>query len=391
MKKDTKVIRAGHSKARNGGAVNTPVVRTSTVVFDSVAHMKDVNTRAFQRFEKVLYYGRFGTPTQWTLEEAITELAGGADTILVSSGFAACVVAILGCVQAGDHVLMTDSAYEPTRNFCTGFLKSFNVETTFYDPLIGEGIGALMQPNTKLVFCESPGSHTFEVQDVPAIAKVAHAAGAKVAIDNTWATPLFCRPLDLGADISIEAGTKYISGHADATMGALTANVSALPGVRRAARALGYTLSADEAYLSTRGLRTLAVRLARHQASALTVATWLQSRPEIQRVLYPALPDDPGHALWKRDFSGATGLLGVIFHKTSEAAVAAMIDEMRFFGLGFSWGGFESLIAPSTPSVIRAKPWTAPEPGLRLHIGLEDPDDLMADLADGLDRFRAAL
>jgi len=391
MKKDTRVIRAGHSKKRNGGVVNTPVVRTSTVVFDSMAQMKEANQAVFHRYEKALYYGRFGTPTHWTLEEAITELAGGADTLLVSSGLSAAVVSILGCVQAGDHILMTDSAYEPTRNFCTQFLRGFNVGCTFYDPCIGDGIAAVMRDNTKLVFCESPGSHTFEVQDIPAIAKVAHARGAKVAIDNTWATPLFCRPLDLGADISIEAGTKYLSGHSDATMGAVTANADALPGIRKAVRALGYTLGPDEAYLTTRGLRTLAVRLARHQENAMKVALWLRTRAEVKRVLYPALPDDPGHALWKRDFSGASGLLGVVLHRTSVAAVTAMIDGMSLFSLGFSWGGFESLIAPSSPQAIRALPWAEPEPGLRLHIGLEDPEDLIDDLARGFDRLAATL
>jgi cysteine-S-conjugate beta-lyase len=391
MKKDTKVIRAGHSKKRNAGVVNTPVYHASTVVFDSIAQLKDVGPRALKG-EKTLFYGRLGTPTHWTLEEAITELAGGADTILTPSGVAACALAILGSVKAGDHILMSDSAYEPTRKLCDGLLKGFGVETSYYDPRIGAGIDGLMRPNTRLVFCESPGSHTFEVQDVPAIAKVAHARGAKVAIDNTWASPLFCRPLDLGADISIEAGTKYLCGHSDAVIGAVTATAEALPGLRQAVLALGYAVGPDDVYLTTRGLRTLAVRLARHQENAMKVALWLKDRPEVKRVLYPALADDPGHALWTRDFQGASGLMGVLLHRTSPVAIAAMIESMGLFSLGFSWGGFESLIAPSSPKTIRtAVPWMEAEPGIRLHIGLEDPDDLIADLEKGFSQLTAAL
>jgi cystathionine beta-lyase len=391
MKKDTKVIRAGHSKTRNGGIVNTPVYRASTVVFDTVAQLRETGQR-WLKGEKILTYGRMGTPTHWTLEEAITELAGGADTILTPSGVAACALAILGSVKTGDHVLVSDSAYEPTRKLCDGLLKDFGVETSYYDPCIGAGIAGLMRPNTTLVFCESPGSHTFEVQDIPAIAKGAHAHGAKVAIDNTWASPLFCRPLDLGADISIEAGTKYLCGHSDVVIGAVTATADALPGLRRAVLALGYAVGPDDVFLTTRGLRSLAVRLARHQENAMKVALWLQDRPEVKRVLYPALPGDPGHTLWKRDFQGASGLLGVLLHRTSPAAVAAMIDGMKYFALGFSWGGFESLIAPSAPKTMRtAVPWTEGEPSLRLHVGLEDPADLIADLEQGLGRLTAAL
>jgi len=392
MKKDTKVVRGGLNKKRNAGAVNTPVVRTSTVVFENVAAMNEAVDRGYRKREKVLYYGRRGTATHWTLQEAVTELTGAADTVLAPSGLGACVLAILGCVKSGDHILVTDSVYEPTRGFCTGFLKSLGVETTFYDPTIGAGIAGLLKPNTTLVMCESPGSLTFEVQDLPAIAAAAHKVGAKVAVDNTWASPLFCQPLALGADLSIEAGTKYIVGHSDVVIGAVSGTKEAIAGVHNAAGALGIAVSPDDVYLATRGLRTLAVRLARHQESALKIARWLQTRPEVARVLYPALPEDPGYALWQRDFSGASGLLGVVFKKTSEAAATAMIDGMEFFALGFSWGGFESLIAPFAPASARtAKPWTAPMPGVRLHIGLEDPDDLIADLDKGLSRFQKAL
>lgn len=391
MKKDTKVIRAGHSKKRNAGVVNTPVYHASTVVFDSVAQLRDVAPRALKG-EKTLFYGRLGTPTHWTLEEAITELAGGADTILTPSGVAACALAIFGCVKAGDHMLVSDSVYEPTRKLCDGLLKDLGVTTDYYDPRLGAGIAAMMRPNTRLVFCESPGSHTFEVQDIPAISKVAHAYGAKVAIDNTWASPLYCKPLALGADISIEAATKYICGHSDAVIGAVTATADALPGLRRAVLGLGYAAGPDDVYLTTRGLRTLSVRLARHQENAMKIALWLNERPEVSRVLYPALPGDPGHALWKRDFQGASGLMGVVLSRTSPDAVAAMIEGMTLFALGFSWGGFESLIAPSSPKTLRtAVPWVDAEPGLRLHIGLEDPFDLIADLEQGFARLAAVL
>jgi cysteine-S-conjugate beta-lyase len=389
MKKDTKVVRGGLNKKRNAGVVNTPVVRASTVIFENVAAMREATDRA-KAFDKSLYYGRRGTPTHWTLQEAITDLAGGADTVLAPSGLGACTLAILGCVKAGDHVLVTDSVYDPTRYFCAGLLKNFGIEVDYYDPTIGAGIASLLKPNTTLVFCESPGSLTFEVQDIPAIAATAHARGAKVAVDNTWASPLFCKPLALGADLSIEAGTKYIVGHSDVLIGAITGTKEAIVGVQKAAGLLGIAVSPDDAYLATRGLRTLGVRLRQHQASALTVARWLQGRPEVKRVLYPALPEDPGHALWKRDFSGASGLLGMVFKNTSQAAVDAMIDGMELFPLGYSWGGFESLIVPASPARV-TKPWSEPKPGIRLHIGLEDVDDLIEDLDKGLARFRKIL
>jgi cysteine-S-conjugate beta-lyase len=392
MKKDTKIVRAGYNKDRNAGIVNTPVFHASTIVFDSVEEMNEADERGYKRGEKVMYYGRCGTPTHWTLEEAITELAGGADTVLAPSGLGACVLAIMGSVKAGDHILVSDSVYGPTRRCCTGFLKDFGVETTFYDPLAGEGISALMKPNTTLVYCESPGTHTFEVQDLPAIAEAAHAGGAIVAVDNTWASPLFCQPLALGADISIEAATKFIVGHSDAGVGTVTCTADTLPSVRRAYSALGLSIAPDEVYLATRGLRTLSVRLRQHQETALKVARWLKEQPNVKRVLYPPLPDDPGHDHWVRDFSGGSSLMGVVFDQTSTNAATALLDGMKLFTIGYSWGGFESLIVPSTPSSMRtATSWTEPEPGIRLHVGLEDPDDLIADLDEGLARFRKAL
>lgn len=393
MKKDTQIIHAGQNKKRNAGIVNTPVYHASTVVFENSAKLAEASERALKNREKHLFYGRRGTPTHWTLQEAISEIEGAADTFLTPSGLSACTLAILGCVKAGDHILVTDSVYEPTRTFCDSFLSTFGVETSYYDPLIGAGVADLMKPNTTVVFCESPGSHTFEVQDLPAIAKAVHAKGtAKVLVDNTWASPLFCQPLNLGCDVSIQAATKYIVGHSDAMVGTIAVNEAALPGIARAISTIGITLAPDEAYLATRGLRTLAVRLREHEKNTMKVALWLKARPEVKSVLYPALPDDPGYALWKRDFSGASGLLGVFFHRTSQAAITAMIDDMELFPLGFSWGGFESLICPSSPGKWRtARPWTDPMPGLRLHIGLEDPDDLIADLEKGFARFNKAL
>ena len=399
MKNNTKLIHAGQNKNRNAGIVNTPVYHASTVVFDSMAHMLDAQDRNLKKREKNLFYGRRGTPTHWTLQEAISELECAADTFLTPSGLSACTIAIMGCVKAGGHLLVTDSVYEPTRNFCDGFLIGFGVETTYYDPLIGAGIAALIKPNTAAVFCESPGSHTFEMQDLPAISKAAHAKSTPdqpimVLTDNTWASPLFCQPLNLGCDVSIQAATKYVVGHSDAMVGTISVNDAALPGVANAMSAIGVTLGPDEAYLATRGLRTLAVRLKQHHVNALIVAEWLEKRPEVKRVLFPALTSDPGYELWKRDCSGACGLMGVVFHRTSYEAITAMIDGMELFPLGFSWGGFESLIAPSNPSRIvarTARPWTEPAPGLRLHIGLEDPEDLIADLEKGLARFNQAL
>ncbi|MBL8643758.1 MAG: cystathionine beta-lyase [Rhodospirillaceae bacterium] len=392
MKKDTKVVHGGQNKKRNSGIVNTPVYHASTVVFENIAAMHVAAEQALKNRQKHLFYGRRGTPTHWTLQEAMSALEGAADTFLTPSGLSACTLSILGCVKAGDHILMTDSVYEPTRTFCDTLLNTFGVETSYYDPRLGAGVAALMKPNTKVVFCESPGSHTFEIQDIPAIAAAAHAKGALVIADNTWASPYFCQPLKLGADVSIQAATKYIVGHSDAMVGTIAVNEAALPGIAKLLGTIGITLAPDEAYLATRGLRTLGVRLRQHQESAMKVALWLKNRPEVRTVLYPALPDDPGHAIWKRDFTGSSGLLGVFFHRTTYEAVTAMIDGMKLFPLGYSWGGFESLICPSNPGKSRtAKAWPEAAPGIRLHIGLEDVDDLLEDLAAGFERFNKAL
>ncbi len=387
MKRDTKIVEGGRRKDWTNGIVNPPVYRASTCLFESHADLR----AGIADPDAGLFYGRRGTPTHWALREALCALEGGAGTWLYPSGMAAITASILAFVKAGDRILVTDSAYEPTRHFCDSVLKAMGVETVYYDPLIGAGIAGLLDARTQLVLVESPGSLTFEVQDLPAIAEAAHAAGALVLIDNTWATPLHLDALAHGADVSIHAATKYIVGHSDVMLGTATANARAWPRLKRMATALGLTTSPDDAWLALRGLRTLAVRLERHAANALRVAEWLGQHPEVARVLHPALPGCPGHEIFRRDFTGSCGLFAIVLDGGDEAAVAALIDDLAHFGIGFSWGGYESLILPADPARVRtATRWRAEGPLLRLHIGLEDPDDLIADLAAGLDRFRTA-
>jgi cystathionine beta-lyase len=324
------------------------------------------------------------------LEEAIAELEGGVRTLLTPSGLSAIATALLAFVSAGDEVLVSDSVYRPTRRFCDHVLKRLGVKTTYYDPLLGAGIKELLGDKTKVVFAESPGSQTFEVQDVPAIAKAAHEAGALLILDNTWATPLYFKPFTHGVDVSIQAATKYIVGHADAMLGAITASEKTARAVEKVHEDLGLCPGPEDVYLGLRGLRTLGVRLAHHQQSALELARWLQARPEVERVLHPGLPSDPGHALWKRDFTGASGLFAIILKPTSHAALARMLDGLTLFGMGYSWGGFESLILPFDPRDYRtATTWQAEGPAIRLHVGLEDIEDLKADLEAGFARLAA--
>lgn len=394
MKEDTKIIHGGGKNALKHGVVNTPVYRASTVLFADTDQMQVAAEGAIVQQKKVHFYGRKGSPTSWTLEEALTDLEQGYDTVLAPSGLGAVTTALLSFLKAGDHLLMVDSVYEPTRRFCDVTLARFGVETTYYDPLVGDGIAALMRPNTTVVFTESPGSHTFEMQDLPAVSGAVHAANedAVVMIDNTWASPLFHKPLTLGADISIQACTKYVVGHSDVMLGSITAVEKHFSTLYSGRQELGVASSPDDVYLATRGLRTLGVRLREHEKNTMKIAKWFQARPEVDRVLYPALPEDPGHEIWKRDFTGASGLFGVVFKKTSREAVYAMLNGMHYFPLGFSWGGYESLMCASSPKKGRtATDWVHPEPGLRLHIGLEDTDDLIADLEEGLSRFNATL
>ena len=378
----TRLVHSGRDAEEQFGFVNPPIVRGSTVLFPDVAALMSGDAR--------YTYGRHGSPTVRLLEEAIAELEGGACTRLTPSGLAAISAALLSFVEAGDHILVTDSVYRPTRRFCDRVLKRLGVETEYYDPTIGEGIAALIRNNTRLVFTESPGSHSFEMQDIPAIAAAAHARSAWVLTDNTWATPLFFKPFAHGVDVSIQAATKYIVGHSDAMLGAITANERAADRVQAVHTDLGLCPGPEDCSLALRGLRTMGVRLERHQHSGLEIARWLGDRPEVSRVLHPALPEHPGHAIWQRDYTGASGLFSVILYPASREAVAAMLDSLKLFGLGFSWGGFESLVVPSDPSPNRtATKWKAEGPALRFHIGLEDVGDLKADLAAGFDRLNA--
>ena len=380
-RKDTKIIEAGRAPSLHAGAVNTPVYRVSTVLFPDLQTM---------RTEAQPYtYGRRGQPTTRALEEALCSLEGGTRTVLTPSGLSACTLAILAVCGAGDHILVTDSVYGPARVFCQRLGKRYGISTTYFDPLIGAGIAEQFRPETKAVFLESPGSFTFEVQDVPAIAEVAHKHGVAVILDNTWATPFYFDAIGHGVDLSVQAVTKYIGGHADVMMGAITANAALKDRLVETHGTLGHCSSGDEAYLALRGLRTLAVRLKRHQESATEIAAWLKTRPEVARVIYPVLHDDPGHALWRRDFTGACGLFSIILKPCPDAAIAAMVDGLEHFGLGYSWGGFESLVVPG--HIHRSFPPVLEGPMLRLHIGLEDVEDLKADLASGLERLRGAM
>jgi cystathionine beta-lyase len=378
----TLVTTAGRDPERHGGIVNPPVYRASTILAPTVAEFE--SRKPFVG----LSYGRAGTPTTFAFEEAIAELEGGHRAIALASGLAAMNLPLAALLRAGDHVLVVDSCYGPTRRFCTGMLARFGVRTTFYDPRVGADIGALIEPATRLVFLESPGSLTFEVQDVPAIVAAARAHGVLTMIDATWATPLLLKPLRLGVDIVAHAVTKYIGGHSDLMMGVVTTTEAVHDRVRSGIYEFGAPASPEDCWLALRGLRTLDARLERHARSALRIATWLEDRPEVARVLYPALPSDPGHALWLRDFRGASGLFGVVLRPYPMAAVHAMVDGLRLFRIGASWGGFESLCLVTHPERFRtAVPWTEPGPVLRLHVGLEDPDDLIADLEAGLARL----
>jgi cysteine-S-conjugate beta-lyase len=384
---DTRIVQSGRRSDYTRGIVNPPVWRASTVLFDSVAEMRAANPPADGR----LHYGRNGTPTHWALAEALTEFEpGAAGTRLYPSGVAAIASALLAVLESGDELLMVDSVYAPTRAFCDDLLARMGVRTLYYDPLIGAGIEALFTERTRAVFMESPGSLTFEVQDVPAIAAAARSRGVATLIDNTWATPLLFTALEKGVDLAILACTKYVVGHADVMLGSVTAAPALWPRIEKATRALGQHASPDDAYLAARGLRTLAVRLRQHERSALAVARWLAEQPQVARVIHPALPGCPGHEHWQRDFNGASGLFSFVLKGGGDAERADFVDHLRHFGIGYSWGGFESLALPIDPARVRSV--TAPKeagPMVRLHIGLEDPDDLIDDLAAGLARYEA--
>ena len=386
---ETTLVTAGRRREWTQGVVNAPVWRASTILFDDCAALDASNAR---NEDGDLHYGRRGTPTQWALADALTALEpSAAGTMLFPSGVAAVSTALLSVLKAGDELLMVDSAYSPTRAFCRAILAPMGIATRFYDPCIGGGIAELISDRTAAIFLESPGSLTFEVQDVPAIVAVAKARGIVTLIDNTWATPLLLPAIALGIDLSILACTKYVVGHSDAMLGSVTANAAHYPALRRTAQLLGQHVGPDDAYLGLRGLRTMGVRLKQHGETAMAVACWLKGRREVARVLHPALPDCPGHELFRRDFTGASGLFAFVLDGGDDAARAAFIDGLRHFGIGFSWGGYESLALPIDPAPLRsATRWQAEGPAIRLHIGLEHVDDLLADLDDAIVRFRTA-
>jgi cysteine-S-conjugate beta-lyase len=380
MKKDTLLAHAGRAPEKYQGMVNTPVFRTSTVLHPSVESYEALRDEDFQKIS----YGRHGTPTTRALEEAIAKLEGGYRAVVLPSGMAAIAAAISAFVRAGSHVLIADPVYGPTRTFCDRQLKANGVEVEYYDPSIGAGIDKLIRPGTKAVFCESPGSLTFEMQDIPAIAACAHARGIPVLADNTWGTPYYFRSFERGVDVSIHSATKYICGHSDVMMGVIVTTEQHWRNVRRMVADYGFGASPDDCYLALRGFRTLGVRLRHQMQSALKIAGWLESRPEVKRVLYPALESDPGHALWRRDFTGAAALFSLVMDGAGERQAAAFVNALTLFGIGSSWGGFESLAIIAHAERSRsATNWNPGGPTLRLHIGLEDPDDLIADLELG--------
>ncbi|MFQ5562855.1 MAG: cystathionine beta-lyase [Parvularculaceae bacterium] len=383
MKDDTKLVAAGRPHSRSQHPVNHPVERASTILFPTYDD--------FLEGCKNISYGRLGTTTHRALEEVVTALEGGFETRLAPSGLQACAAAILAFVEAGDHVLMTDAVYDPTRKFCDRFLKRFGVETTYYDPLAGAEIAALFKPNTKVIFAETPGSLTFETQDLPALAAAAHDAGAKLVVDNTWSAGYFLKPITLGADVSVQAGTKYLAGHADCLIGTITSHDDATAKeVFYALLQLGANVSADDAYATLRGMRTLSARLERHQNTGLKLAKWLSKRSEVERVIHPAMKNCPGHAHWKRDFTGASGLFGAVLKPVSEPALKAFFNAFKLFGMGFSWGGFESLCVHVHPERYRtAAPWEEEGPVIRVHAGLEDVEDLYADFERAFAAMRA--
>jgi cysteine-S-conjugate beta-lyase len=384
QKAETALVTGGRDTRAQKGFVNPPVVHGSTVLYPTADDLH-AHRGEFQ-------YGRHGTPTTKALQEALMAIEGPrcAGVGLAPSGLSAITTALLAVLKAGDHLLVCDNAYRPTRNFCNGLLVRYGVETTYFDPLIGAGIADLFRPNTRAVLVEAPGSQSFEMPDIPAIAAVAHGRGALVLDDNTWATPLFHRSLDHGVDISIQAATKYIGGHSDIMFGTISANPTAWPLIAEAVRLLGVCAGPDDVFLALRGLRTLAVRLAQHHRSGIEIARWLAARPEVVKVLHPALESDPGHAIWKRDFTGASGLFSIVLKPAPRKAVDALLDTVKLFGMGYSWGGFESLVIPFDCADYRtASKWAPGGPTLRLHIGLENVSDLKADLARGFEAFNA--
>ena len=383
---ETILIHAGRNSANQYGTVNPPVHRASTILFDTV----DAYNRRKENFYDGLSYGLYGTQTTFALADAVARLEGGSRTVLTGSGTAAIALALTAFLQSGDHLLVADCAYQNTRTFCDRTLARFGIETSYYDPLIGSGIESRVRANTRVIYLESPGSLTFEIQDIPAIASVARKHGILTLIDNSWATPLYCKPLRLGVDVSIQPATKYLSGHSDLLLGAVTtADEGLFRRVKDVAAQFGSNAAPDDCYLALRGMRSLAVRLERHQVNGLALAKWFAHQPEVVRVLHPAMEDHPGHEMWKRDFKGASGLFGVLLAPCSEQALTTFIESLKLFAIGSSWGGFESLIVPGYPERSRtATPWHVAGHLIRIHAGLENIDDLTSDLEQGFRHLR---
>lgn len=384
--KTTRLVHLGRYPHRHDGAVNTPIVRTSTILFEDYA----AYCAAESGETKKLTYGRHGTATRHDLESVLAELDGLEQTFLCPSGLSAIIFAISAFVKPGDHVLMVDTAYGPTRMYCDRELKRLGIETTYYDPQIGAGIKNLFRENTRLVYVESPGSITFEVQDIPAIAAAAHRHNAVVLADNTWATPLAPAPAGLGADVIIQSLTKYAGGHSDVLMGAVSASGNHAKTLEKHYKITGLSVSPDDCYLISRGLRTLSVRVKQQEKTALQLAEWFAARPETRRVLHPAFESCPGHEFWKRDIGMSCGLFAAVVKPYSEEALATMLNNMELFAMGFSWGGYESLLIPLNPTHARtATTWAEDGLLLRVHAGLESAEDLIEDLERGFARLNA--
>lgn len=386
MKKDTKIVHSGRSKKWTGQAVNTPVYHASTVLFDTVADLK----YALQNFRnKIMFYGRRGTPTHFAFRDAMVELEGGHDCLVYPSGIAAINAALMSFLSSGDHLLMVDTAYGPTRALCNTVLKRMGIETSYYDPMVGEGIKDLIKENTKVIFTESPGSLTMEVQDIPAISKVAHEHDIILMLDNTYGNLINFSPYDHGVDLSVQAATKYIVGHSDAMLGTVTTTEKYWRRLQDNSYYMGQTAAPDDINLAMRGIRTIKTRIRQHEESALKIAKWLKSRPEVDLVLHPAFTDCPGHEIWKRDFNGSNGLFSFTLKSGNDEAITAFLDHLDLFKMGYSWGGFESLVMSfyDLKNERKLPLWNDYGPLIRLHIGLEDADDLIEDLEQGFKHF----
>ena len=381
-KNDTKIILSGKSQKSKSSFVNSPIYKGSTVLFKTV---EDMNKSMKRKNTQTLAYGRFGSPSTFEFEKAIAEIDEGHSAVATSSGTAAIVASLLAVLKTGDHILITDSVYGVTKNLAKGLLNNMGITSTFYKPDIGKEINRLIKKNTKVIFIESPGSLTFEIQNIPMLVEIAKKNKLITIMDNTWATPLFFKPFYNGIDISIQSATKYIVGHSDAMLGIITTNKNYTKCVREAAHNMGSCPSPEDIYLGIRGLKTLSIRLQKHQQSASKVIEWLKTQDVIDAILYPALPDNPGYEIWKRDFLGASGLFGIKLKNTKKSLVNKMLNNLKLFNMGYSWGGYESLILPIQPEKLRETyKWKNNYGTLRIHVGLEDPDDLINDLKDNI-------